>query len=534
MFYLYKLSHFKLIRDIEVIKVYQKISDIVTQHNIIKEKSDWINVLLTITEATQTINTSYGPKGFNKMIVYNRGPEQVVKITRNPIPVLEEISIKFPLMSVFSEAAKMQRKEYGDGAKYFTILLSSLLKNSLKLIEQGIHPNTILSGYQLAAEECVKFIDSNSNYYLNLEDLMDLIECGTKVLDPFFKQNLVKAYNNIPDKKNLKDKIKIYHKMGARAEESYLIEGIIIKKNKAHQIMPDQINDPRIALITDRIDLKRMDVAMKGEGPTPLEIEIKKVEDIDLFLNYEDKLRKELISSVGKNKIDVIICSNVIDEKLKYQLGKMGIIALESVERGDLNNLADATGAKIASKLKFIEESDLGSAQRIYFDKFFTEEITVLEGCKGLAIVSRSSTTQTKEVIDDILSNYFCLLDALDGDYSGNPGNGMMEILLYDHLCEYSYNFDNRKQLAIKYFANSLLELPKILANNYGFDRLDAVSKLTKYRGNGTESNELSSKPVYDSSSVKKGAIDRAFNVCSLLLKIDIALTSKGLVKFHQ
>ena len=511
------------------------LSEIASMYKVSKGEKAWRENLQNLSDAAATINSSLGPKGYYKMVVYNRGPEQVVKITKDPVPVLEELAMENSLVTVISEAAKMQRNEYGDGVKYFTILLSALISGSLELIDLGLHPNTIISGYRSAAKESLKYIDDISSSELDVEKIAELIDCGRDILNPGLRELLIKAYTKVKGEAFEKDRIRVIHKMGGKTDETSLLEGAIIKKDKLDAGMPDEIHDPRIAIITNNLSLKRLEVKMKGEGPTPFELNIRKPNDILAYKNGEDIIREKLLDPLEEHKIDVLVCCSLVDDKLKSKLARKGVIAFESVDRNEANELARASKGNMVSKLKYIQEEDIGSATRVYMDELPPEKIGVFEGCEGSTIITRSSTTQMKEDLDSLLSNYYRLLESLEEDYSCIPGDGVSEIMLHDHISKHSLEFKDRRQVAVQYFADALLEIPKNLADNYGHSRLE---KIVDLKNKLSERKEITGigleNPCLDLSVVKKSAIRRAFEVCELLLQIDTTMISKDLVKVHH
>ena len=113
---------------------------IITRKSIISKNIDrktgkeaWSKNLQVAIFAADKIRSSLGPKGAYKMVAYNRGPEQVVKVTKDAIAVLDELAIQHPPAVIIAESAKMQRAEAGDGVATFVILLSALLKNADEL-----------------------------------------------------------------------------------------------------------------------------------------------------------------------------------------------------------------------------------------------------------------------------------------------------------------------------------------------------------------------------------------------------------------
>ena len=80
-----------------------------------KGKDAWRENLRLAIFAADKIRSTLGPQGSYKLVSYNRGPEQVVKITKDTIAILDELAIQYPPAIIIAESAKMQRDEAGDG-----------------------------------------------------------------------------------------------------------------------------------------------------------------------------------------------------------------------------------------------------------------------------------------------------------------------------------------------------------------------------------------------------------------------------------
>ena len=108
---------------------------IVLPENIISQniqritgKDTWRSNLRLCIYASDKIRSTLGPKGDYKLVTYNRGPEQVLKVTKDAIAILDELAIQYPPAVIVAESAKLQRQEAGDGVATFVVFLSALLK----------------------------------------------------------------------------------------------------------------------------------------------------------------------------------------------------------------------------------------------------------------------------------------------------------------------------------------------------------------------------------------------------------------------
>src|SRR3989339_252790 len=104
----------------------------------------------------ETVRTTLGPKGMDKMIVDSLGD---VTVTNDGVTILEEMQIEHPAAKMIVEVAKTQEDEVGDGTTTAVVLAGELLKNAEDLLEKDVHPTVVAKGYRLAeskAQEILK------------------------------------------------------------------------------------------------------------------------------------------------------------------------------------------------------------------------------------------------------------------------------------------------------------------------------------------------------------------------------------------
>src|SRR5690348_2989104 len=105
------------------------------------------------------VKTTLGPKGMDKMLVSELGD---IVITNDGATILQEMNVEHPIARIMMEIAKTQDKEVGDGTTTAVIMSGELLKAAGNLIEQGIHPTTIVKGYKMAADKAKNILEDSS------------------------------------------------------------------------------------------------------------------------------------------------------------------------------------------------------------------------------------------------------------------------------------------------------------------------------------------------------------------------------------
>lgn len=501
-------------------------------------KDAWQQNLQSIIFAADKVRSTFGPKGAYKMVIYNKGPEQVVKIMKDAIAILDELAIQYPPSVIIAESAKMQREEAGDGVASFVIFLSALLKSANKLMDTGFHANTIIHGYNLALERALNVLD-NQGTRLN-DDILDTVDCGRNLLFPNLRLMIRDAYVQALDEGTFdREGIRFLKKKGGSIKDSNLVMGVVLKRDKAHPNMPDRLTDLRIAITSKRLGIDRLSVKMRGEGPSEIKLNIKSADQISRYREVEKKLRTQFMQKLDEQKINVLLCEQPIEEEQKTLLLSNGIFALERVEKKDSQAVAKATGAKIVGNLKELTNQEVGLAQELFVDKIELEKTVTFKSCKGATFLLRGNLSQEIDELEVAIRNSMTILKLLDSDNRVLAGGGAIEMQLAEELKQYAKTFSSKEQIVIEAFADALVDIPRCLAENYGLNPTDVIIQLKQGHAEGLHDFGVSdrgckSKVCSEPIKVKRSILRRGYEVSSLILKIDELLISKDIAKFHK
>ena len=113
-----------------------------------KGKEAQHNNIMAARAVAAAVRTTLGPKGMDKMLVDSMGD---IVITNDGATILQTMDIEHPAAKMIVEVAKTQDDEVGDGTTTAAVLAGEFLKNAEELLEQGVHPTVIASGYRLAS-----------------------------------------------------------------------------------------------------------------------------------------------------------------------------------------------------------------------------------------------------------------------------------------------------------------------------------------------------------------------------------------------
>jgi len=489
------------------------------------------NNIAAAKAVAQTVRSTLGPKGMDKMIVDSLGD---VIVTNDGVTILKEIQIEHPAAKMVAEVAKTQEEVIGDGTTTAVILAGELLKKAEELLDQKIHPTVLAKGYRLAEIEAQKTLQlvAEPIYFENDSILKNIAITamtgkGAESNKEKLAELVVGSIKKVSDKDDIDlDNIKVETIVGDDASKSRLIEGVVLDKEVVHSNMPKKINDAKVALIDCPLEIKNTEIDAK--------IQITDPSQLNSFLEQEERTLKDMVQKIINSGAKVVICQRGIDELAQHFLSKNNILALRRVRKSDLEKLDHATGAKIVSNLKELSSDDLGFAGLVKEEKINDEEMIFIENCQNPKAVTLLIGGGTEHVAEEIKR---AVSDAL-GDVATTlkekkvvPGAGAVEMQLAKNLRSYARTLSGREQLAVVAYAEAMEIVPKTLAENAGLDPIDILTKLrsahdlNKHRsGLNAFTGELIdawSHGIIEPLKIKTQALKSATEVAEMILRID-------------
>jgi thermosome len=487
------------------------------------------------------VKTTLGPKGMDKMLVDELGD---ITITNDGATILEEMNIEHPAGKMLVEVAKTQDDETGDGTTTAVVLAGELLKKAEGLLDQSIHPSVIINGYKMAQERAINELEKLSDP-ISINDTDKLVKVAvismsSKGAAGRKRENLAKiivsAVKQVAEKRDKEivideDYIKIEKKEGGDVDDSELINGVVVDKERVHNSMPSVVKKAKIALIDVALEIK--------ETETDAEIRITSPDQLQAFLNQEEKMLKDMADKIVKSGATVLFCQKGIDDMAQHYLAKAGIYAARRVKKSDMEKLARATGANMVTSLSDLNSKDLGYAGTVEEKKVAGEAMTFVKDCKEAKAVTILIRGGTKHVVDEAERAVVDGIGAVSCAIEMGKivfGGGAIETALSVKLRDYAKQIGGREQLAIEAFADALEIIPRTLAESAGMDPIDTLVKLRslhskgeKWHGVDVMSGKVDSmddNDVIEPTKVKRQALASASEAAEMILKIDDIIAS--------
>ncbi|HLE46833.1 MAG TPA: thermosome subunit beta [Candidatus Thermoplasmatota archaeon] len=488
------------------------------------------------------VKSTLGPRGMDKMLVDSMGD---VVITNDGATILKEVDVAHPAAKMIIEVAKTQDNECGDGTTSSVIITGELLKVAQELLEQDIHATVLTEGYKFASKKALEILNKmaipvkpGDKKTLKSVALTALASKAASSSGDLLAETAVDACIAVTegtgeDTECDIENIQVQKAVGASVNETQLIKGIILDKERVHNAMPARVKNAKIALADVALEVKKTEVDAKIEITAPNQLEA--------FLAQEEKFIKNLVDKVIKSGANVLVCQKGIDDLAQHYLAKAGVYSVRRAKKSDMEKLAKATGAQIVSTLDDLTTKTLGVAGEVYEDKFGDDKFTLVTECKNPKAVSILLRGGTEHVVDELeraLHDALSVVAVAIEDGKLLPGGGAYQTEVALALREYAPSVGGRQQMAIEAFADAMEVIPRTLAENAGLDEIDILIELRRAHKKGEKFagvdvftgkiTNMVTNNVVEPLRVGTQEITSATEAATMILRIDDVIASKS------
>ena len=490
----------------------------------------------------ETVKTTLGPRGMDKMLVDSMGD---VVITNDGATILKEIDIAHPAAKMIIEVAKTQDAECGDGTTTSVVLTGELLKMAGELIEKGIHPTTITAGYNMASKEAIKILtgmalDIKPNDKKMLRNIAKTslasknASSSSELLETIVVDAVTAIVEDTDDGREVDlDNILVQKAKGGSLEDTELIMGVVLDKERVSTSMPERVENAKIALVNAAIEIKKTEVDAK--------IEITAPDQLGAFLQQEEDTLREMVRKVVDSGATVLVCQKGIDDLAQHFLAKQGIYAIRRAKKSDMEKLAKATGASIVNTLDDLDKSNLGKAGMVREKKIGDDTFTFVTECpkaKAVSILLRGGTEHVVDEAERALEDALSVVAVAVEDGKMTPGGGAAATEIAARLREFAPKVGGREQMAVEAFADAIEVIPRTLAENAGLDEIDVLLDLRRLHANGKKnfginvytgkSEDMVKNNVIEPLRVGTQELKASTEAATMILRIDDVIAAKA------
>jgi T-complex protein 1 subunit delta len=264
--------------------------------------------ILAARAVADTVRTSLGPRGMDKMI---QDPKGEVVISNDGATILQQMKLNHPTAKMMVELSKAQDIEAGDGTTSVVVIAGALLQAAEKLLTKGIHPQTITEAFLQAAEQADRIlreasipVDLGNREMLiqaastslnskvvsqNAESLAPIaVDAVLKVIDP-------KTADNV----DLTD-IRLVKKLGATADDTEMVDGLVLTQRVARAAGgPSRVTNAKVGLIQFCLSAPKTDMESN--------IQVRDYTQMDRLLREERTILAKMVKQIAKTGCNVLL-----------------------------------------------------------------------------------------------------------------------------------------------------------------------------------------------------------------------------------
>ncbi len=481
------------------------------------------------------LKTSLGPKGMDKMIV---SPDGEVMITNDGATIVQKMEIMHPIAHLMVELSQSQDNEIGDGTTGVVVLAAMLMEQAIALLEKGIHPLKIASGFEKAADLVTEHLDEIAeDRKLEREEYVKIAttSLGSKVVSQYkhkLAEIAVDAIFCVADleRKDVNfDLIKIVGKPGGSLSDTELVKGILIDKELSHPQMEKKVSNAKIAIVTCPFE--------PPKPKTKYNLNITSAADYKNLAAREQAYFVDMVKRVKESGADIVMCQWGFDDEANHLLLQNGLRAVRWVSGTDIELLALATGARIIPRFEEMHPQKLGFAGIV-------EELTFGTTCNNMIVVKDLSKMKavsilvrggSKTIIDEAhrsIHDALCVIRNLIREPRVIVGGGASELSSSIFIKQKADENPTVEQYAMRAFGDALEQICVILAENSG---LDPIQSLSEARSRQIDEkthvygiacldgkvDDMKKLGVFETLASKKHQVQIATQLVKMILKID-------------
>ena len=395
---------------------------------------------------------------------------------------------------MIARTATAQDDATGDGTTSAVLFIGELLQQAERYIAEGVHPRVIADGFDIARAESLRFLESykvnKPDVWNNRKLLLDVAGTSlrTKLVEKMADQLTQICTDAVlciakPGEEIDLHMIERMHMTNRSAASTRLVKGLVLDHGPRHPDMPRTLENCYVCILNVSLEYEKTDVTSN--------FVYKSAEDRQKMVAAERtftdakvheivKLKKQVCTEENGKKF-VIINQKGIDPLSLDILAKEGIMALRRAKRRNMERLSLACGGYALNDVSDLSPDCLGYAGKVYEQVLGEYHYTIVEEVKNpqsCTILMKGPNPHTIAQLKDAVRDGTRAVKNAIEDLCLIPGAGSFEIACHHHLMQYIPEVKGKAKLGVKAFAEALLVIPKVLAENSGFDVMDTVLSL--------------------------------------------------------
>lgn len=425
-----------------------------------------------VRDTCDAIASTFGPFGATKLVVQSDG---TVSTTSSGRVTLDHLDVSDPAFTLLSRAAENVRDTHGDGSTAVVLLTGALLREAASLREKGVHPTTVTEGYA----EGLRAATEASTDLERPVDAVGLAAVGdtamTGVRDPGVRSHIAGRLASIAT--DIGDafgqhSIRVITRIGGTPGDTELVDGVVLDERPAHESMPRNPDRDGVALLSETVDLPAADggVTLERGG----------YETLTAIENAERSAFQQSLDNLVDAGVGFVATERAVNERVQALLGAHGILAIQRLDRPDLDALARATGATVVPDIEHCSTETIGLGNARLVRKAGRDHTVVeTDGVDGpFTLFCRAPDHRSLDAFEHSVTAAISTIEAARRTGTVVPGGGAVEMHAARSVHDQAREVGDRRQLSINAFGDALTEIPRRLASSADIDALTAIARL--------------------------------------------------------
>lgn len=526
--------------------------------------------IAAVRVVASTLGSTLGPRPRDKLLVAEQAEDTDaapgtrtagdVAVASDGATILERLPIEHPVAPVLRRMIGPARpgdtgvegEAMPDGTTTRAVLAGGLLDRAETLLERGLHPQTVAAGYETARVIATEAVADATREFDELADpeAARLATATTAMTGNVAGGNrkpwarlAVEAVETVGAP--TETSFDVRRTRGGSVHDTRLVQGAVLdRKSRVDETMPACVSDASVLVLDGHERGGLQDREPTGD----VSLDVEAPDDVAAFTDAREQTKAAVVSGFVDLGVDVVVTRLGIDDTYRRLLADAGILAVRGASPLQLERLAGATGAHPVSDPTDVTAADLGTAGTVRErtvgsnpNRSTKRTMMVFDECPRPASVAIVLQGVSGQVADQaataVRKGAFAL--GLAGGYSGDrsgvvPGGGGIHVRAADAVRNAATEVDDRSQLAVEAYADSLDHVVETLARNGGLDPLSVVPELRARHHEGQADAGLVFPAGHVADCVEAGVLDPsatvtdayayATDVATLLVRIDDAI----------
>ncbi|KZT02192.1 t-complex protein 1 [Laetiporus sulphureus 93-53] len=490
---------------------------------------------------SDTIQTSLGPKGMDKMIQTSKGE---LIITNDGATIMKSLQALHPAAKMLVEMSIAQDVEAGDGTTTVVVLAGSLLSAAERMLVKGFHPSIIADSFMQASAKAVEYLTEISTP-VSLDDRAVLIKAAATSLN----SKIISTYSNtlapiavdavmrITDTASLNvdlRDIRIIKRTGGTIEDTALItEGLVLHQNAITSAGgPSRMESAKIGLIQFQLSAPKPDMDNT--------VVIANYRQMDKVAQEQRKYILSLCSKIKKSDCNVLliqksILRDAVDELALHLLARLNILIVKDVEREEVAFLSKTLRCTPVSDIEAFSSEKLGRADIVEEVSQYGSKYVKISGIANMgrtvSIVAMGPNSLIVDEVERSLHDALCVMRCLIKKRALIAGGGAPEVDVSRMLSAHGRSLKGSQAYCFQAYADALEVIPITLAENAGLNAISILTELRNRHARGERNagidmrkglvSDVFSEDVVQPLLVSTSAFELATETVCLLLKLD-------------